>query len=193
MGRKSNAEYKRTPHGDGPAESLWWYRLPESKRDAVIAAYVKQCGRGRALPEDFRLDVEGWLRNLNTKQSRHKWWTIPAYAKANKLHPYTLMKRCRELEEIAKELFPNAVPPGRITEQLTDGKVAAIRTRYAELIDDMNGARVVAQEFCIEPFRVGLLCKDLKDAAKAKREQAISESSNTAAVHHPWDDEPPLI
>jgi hypothetical protein len=186
VGRRPNwltkSEWKRTAHADGPAVSLWWYRLPTTaQRDAVITAYVKQCSRGRTLPEGFRDELESWLHDLNTEQRvsprKRRWWTVPSYALANKLDKFTLMKRFRELEKIAKRLYPKDVPVGRIPKPLADEKIAAIRARYAELIHDWDVAKKVANEFNVEPFRVGLLCKDLKDADKVEREASTDSES----------------
>jgi hypothetical protein len=198
VGRRPNwltkSEWKRTAHADGPAVSLWWYRLPTAQRDAVITAYVKQCSRGRTLPEGFRDELESWLHDLNTEQRvsprKRRWWTVPSYALANKLDKFTLMKRFRELEKIAKRLYPSDVPVGRVAKPLTEEKVAAIRARFVELNQDMNAFAKVAEEFGIDPFRVGQLCKDLKADAVSQRQHPESGNGTT---FDPTPDDPLVI
>jgi len=89
-------------NGDEPTEPI-----PTS-----IQAYVTQCGRGRAIPVDFEADLRSCLQELNLPQRisprRRRYWTIPAYALAHRIHTRTLCKRFRELEKNCKESFPGA-------------------------------------------------------------------------------------
>jgi hypothetical protein len=196
MGRRPNwipqRKYNCTPHASDPAASLWWYRLQESKREQVIATYIKQCSRGRALPEGFRDDLEMWLRELNTEQRiaprTRRFWTIPSYAAANRMHSKTFCKRFRELEKIAKRLFSDDVPVGRVTVALTEEKVGAIRARFGELVDDLDAFSKIAQEFGIDPFRVGQLCRDLKAQAITGREKAAA-AAKPSDKGYPFNDE----
>ena len=169
------------PHAETPAESLWWYACqpaeawadnqPIGGTEQVIQAYVKQCGRGRALPPDFEAHLRSWLQDLSRQQQisplRHRYWTIPAYALAHKLPTKTFCKRFRELEKIAKKLFPARVPHHRNHAPLTEEAKHAIRSRFKATGD----FHAVAGEFGIEAFRVGQLCRTEKAELIAQREQ----------------------
>lgn len=168
-------------YGLAPSAGLWWFtRLEPAERDAVISAYIKQYSRGRSLPEEFREDLETWLRELSARvpgRLRHtcKYWTLPGYAQHVRVSAPTLMKRCRRLEQIAMELYPEKIEPSRDplrVDAIIAFQLEIIRERYKECGD----ATVVAREFDIEPWRVGQLCKDLKDAAKAGREAETQTS-----------------
>jgi hypothetical protein len=174
MARKGwvrNSEWVRQPHvKNGEPASLWWYRRPD--RHKVIDAYIAQCSRGRALPENFKEQIVQWLQDLSRIQPvkghprdfRH--WSIPAYALAHGMEKATLMKRIREMERIAKELFPDAVPIGRKMRQLTDREKREIRAKYLSGTD----AKVLAEEYEIAPFVVGILCREERAIRAAQRE-----------------------
>src|SRR5260370_1192598 len=118
-------KYKRMPHAEVRAESLWWYTRqsarvweadpPTADAEAAIQTNQKQWARGRALTKGFAEDLYRWLQELNRPQKisalRERYWTIPAYALAHKIHSKTFCKRFRELEKVAKKLFPDRVPP----------------------------------------------------------------------------------
>ena len=123
----SGKKYQQMPHAETPPASLWWYAcepdptwaddvpLPESQ--CVIETYLLQCKRGRALPTGFGKKLAQWLQDLSREPKisphRKRYWTIPAYALAQKLPEKTLCKRLREMEKIAKRLFPQRVPSNR--------------------------------------------------------------------------------
>ena len=115
------------------------------------------------------------LRELSRPQRisprRERYWTIPAYASANKIHPKTLCKRLRELEKIAKKLLPNRVPQHRNCAPLTEEQKAVIRARFREIGD----FHTVAGEFGIEAFRVGQLCRAEKAELIAERKKRQQE------------------
>src|SRR5258708_16495694 len=111
-----NSEWQRQPHvKDGAPPSLWWHARPDRRR--VIDAYVSQCKRGRAVPEGFKDDLVQWLDDLSSIQNKKplgrtfRYWDIPSYARAHKMKPASLMKRVREMEKLAAQLFPHSVPP----------------------------------------------------------------------------------
>jgi len=199
-------QYSRMPHGDGRAPSLWWYvrqpdptladdtPMPESQ--CVMDTYLRRCARGRTLPKGFEDNLRRWLQDLSRevnlkeygKPRTKRFWTIPAYAFANKLHSKTFCKRLRELEKIAKKLFPHRVPPGRVSVVLSEEKKQAIRQRVLEGTD----IRAVATEFGIPPFRVGQLCSEEKATVLAKREEELDAyaAKSPAIEVDPSIDEP---
>lgn len=200
----SKAEFKRMPHAETRPRSLWWYscqRVPDGMDDvptadslAVIDGYLKRAARGRALPEGFRADLLRWLQDLTREHPiqpgarRKRYWTIPSYELAHWIRPKTLCKRFREMEKVAKKLFPERVPTYRNTAPLTEETKKAVRTYYIEIcqqarhIDevvederskplselkpglvwysDLHKAAIgtIAQEFGIPAYRVGQLC-----------------------------------
>jgi hypothetical protein len=97
---------------------------------------------------------------------------------ANKLDKFTLMKRLRELEKIAKRLCPEDVPVGRATIPIYEWDAEAIRGRFAELSQNMDAFTIIAKEFGVEPFRIGQICKDLKEEAKRQRDKAATPESS---------------
>ena len=190
------------PHAHSRAESLWWYMCEASKdwaegqptvdAERVIQSYIKQCARGRTLPPNFEADLHSLLRQLSLPQQisprRRRYWTIPAYAFAHKLHSKTLCKRLRELEKIAKKLFPGRVPKHRECATVTDEKKRAIRSRFRETGD----FQIVASEFGIEPFRVGQICRKEKaemSAEKEKLQRAWEGAEVSPSFNSPEDEE----
>jgi len=119
----------------------------------------------------FEAHLRSWLQELSRPQQisprRHRYWTIPAYALAYKFHTKTFCKRFRELEKIAKKLFPGRVPQHRNHAPLTEETKHAIRSRFKATGD----FHAVAGEFGIEAFRVGQLCRAEKAELIAEREQ----------------------
>lgn len=207
MGKKwvPERQYSRMPHAEERAPSLWWYTrqpyptwaddtpMPESQ--CVMDTYLRQCARGRSLPKDFQNNLGQWLQALSRevnlkdygKPRTKRYWTIPAYAFAHKLHSKTLCKRFRELEKIAKRLFPHRVPSRRADVILSEEKKQTIRQRV------LDGADIsaVASEFGIRPFRVGQLCRVEKAARLAEREKASAAREQTSASESTFDDDLP--
>ncbi len=163
----------RQPHvKDGPPASLWWYQRPDRRR--VLDAYVSQCRRGRAVPEGFKDDLVCWLDDLSSIQNKKEWgqprtyryWAVPSYALAHRMEPAALMKRLREMEKIAKQLFPDSVPSSRKQRQrLTEEDKQKIRQRYLAGED----CKTLAEEFRIPAAHVGLLCREEKAMRDAER------------------------
>ena len=163
--------------------------MPESQ--CVIDTYLRHCARGRTLPKGFEEKLVGWLQDVNRPQQisprKKLYWTLPAYAAAHKLHPQTFCKRFREMEKIAKKLFPLRVPAHRVDVELSDEKKQAIRDRFS-VVQDFHK---VADEFGIEAFRVGQLCREEKAALIDAREQSVPAGSKVAAPNDTSDLEPP--
>ena len=69
----------------------------------------------KIFPSDFAEKLELWLSELTTNQraaGKPQYWTLKGYAVAHKINPGTFMKWFRNLEAVAKRLYPNRVPPG---------------------------------------------------------------------------------
>jgi len=166
-------EWQRQPHvKDGPPPSLWWYARPDHRR--VVDAYVQQCKRGRALPDDFKEDLVMWLDDLSRIQNKKAWgqprtyryWSVPAYARAHNMEPPALMKRLREMEKFAVQLFTDSVPTSRKPRpQLTDDEKQKIRQRYLAGED----CKKLAEEFRLTLSHVGQLCRKEREARDKER------------------------
>lgn len=215
MGRRglgvSTAQYRKMPHNpNGPSAGLWWYQpRPGSpswaindltkNTQAVIDEYVRRASRGRTPEKDFKQHLQQWLHDLSREQKLTEWdkprtkryWTVDAYARANKLEPPTLMARVRKLEKIAKELFPERIPAEQKDVVLSEGTIAKIRARYVEIIetcfregypfdDHKRAVAIIVEKFGIKPFRVGQICKAEKENVKSKAPTA--DEQPTAAV-----------
>jgi len=173
-------EWERQPHvKDGPPPSLWWFARPDHRR--VVDAYLQQCKRGRTLPDDFKEDLVMWLGDLSRIQNKKRWdqprtyryWSVPAYALAHKMEPAALMKRLREMEKLAAQLFPDNVPSSRKPRpRLTEDEVQKIRQRYLAGED----CKKLAKEFRLTPARVGLLCREEKAARNEERLRQMDAS-----------------
>ena len=126
MGRRwlgvSKSKYMRMPHAESWPESLWWYVHYPADRPEVIDTYLERYATGRAVSEGFRDELLTWLSELAHVQTLKKWgkprtkryWTIPDYARYMGMEPHTLMKRLRELENVAKMLFPERGTGGEL-------------------------------------------------------------------------------
>lgn len=204
------------PYAEERAPSLWWYvrqpdptwaddtPMPESQ--CVIDTYIRHVKRGRSLPKGFEEDLRRWLQELNREQQisprKKRYWTLPAYALAHRLvdgqsaksaEPpagpgvKTFLKRFREMERIAKELFPLRVPKSRTTKVLSEEKIEDMRKRVSDGAD----IKTVAREFRIPPFRVGQLCREEKaqvlDAREKAREQASAGESGSPIIEDDID------
>jgi hypothetical protein len=159
-------DWQRQPHvKDGPPPSLWWYQRPDHLK--VVDAYLEQYSHGRTLPSGFRDQILLCLRDLSDGLYLKNWgrprtwryWSIPSYAATHGIKPHTLMKRLRELETVATQLFRDSVPSGRLPrEPLSELEVSKIRAAYAA----GTPAKDIALLYRIPPSRVGLLCRDLR-------------------------------
>jgi hypothetical protein len=163
------------PHADGVPDSLWWYAHNRADARAVIDAYLMRYARGAKVSEGFRDELTTWLGDLTRKQNLAPWgkprtkrfWTIPNYARAHKLQPFTLMKRLRELEKIAKEMYPDrAAGRGRVRANLTPAEISDIRLKYREGVNVED----IAQEFRISEGHVGQLCREERKRKLVERE-----------------------
>jgi hypothetical protein len=166
------------PHAESWPESLWWYVHYPGERKIVIDSYLAKYARGKKIPEDFHDELTTCLKDLSHIQNLKEWgkprtnlyWTIPTYARAHRLNPFTLMKRLREMEKIAKEMYPaRAEGRGRRIDPLTESEKAAIRRKClkGENIKD------IAQKHNLTPAHVGQICRTEKqlrwDKQKAER------------------------
>lgn len=179
-----NSEWQRMPHADGRPVSLWWYRsttsppfddTPTSDSLAVIEMYLYQSARGRALPLDFREQLLKCLQDLNRpvklSPRRERYWTIPAYELARGINPKTLCKRMRQLEKIAKRLFPGRVPAYREDRgPITEDEKAEMRREIF-----LQDIKAIADKHGITPARVGQICRDLKLAKRTARQTEATD------------------
>jgi hypothetical protein len=133
----------------------------------VVDAYLEQYSHGRTLGDGFRDEILRCLRDLDKGLFLKDWgrprtwryWSIPSYAVTHGIKPHTLMKRLRELENVATKLFPDSVPPDRLPRKsLSEAEVNELRGMYAAGVS----ARDIAPLYDIHPSRVGLLCRDLR-------------------------------
>jgi hypothetical protein len=195
MGRRKwipDDVYDRMPHAGGPGASLWWYRSSERRAGRVIDAYIEQVSRGKSVGKNFKDELLGWLQELSEpvkiSPRRKRYWTLPAYARAHGLRVTTFCKRFREMEKIAKRLFPERVPSYREPQPLTDELKRKIGGRYLQLkwrvpdnrlyYAERDFARIrhkitmakLAEEFPnIEPFRLGQICRKVRKAERFTR------------------------
>lgn len=191
----------RRPHKDARPDGLWWYRsttnppfddTPTNDSLAVIDLYLHQCSRGRKLPDGFRDQLLGWLQDLNRpvriSSRRERYWTIPAYELAHKINPKTLCKRMRELEKIAKRIFPGRAPSYRNRPPLTDEQKQEIRKLYDE-DPNADAAQCIAAQFQTTPARVGQICRDIRARKTAQREAARQAEADAASPPVSFDPE----
>jgi hypothetical protein len=199
MGRRwlgvSKLNYLRMPHAESRPESLWWYSRkprpswadwaddePTADAQKVIDTYLERYARGAKVPDGLREDLMRWLQDLSRIHNLEKWgkprtdlyWTIPNYARALKLNRFTLMKRLRELEKTAKQLFPErAAARGRSRAAVSEKEIEDIRKKFSD------GVRVktIATEFRLPEGHVGLICKAerIKKRTASETEQASAE------------------
>jgi hypothetical protein len=200
MGKKwvPAGQYWRMPHATERPPSLWWYARqpdptwtddrPTPETECVIASYLHQCARGRKLPKNFEEKLRQWLQDLNREQQisprKKRYWTITTYASAQRLPEKTLCKRFRELEKIAKRLFPLRVPASRKPVVLSEEKIQAMRKRVSDGVD----ISAVASEFVVPLFRVGQLCRKEKAARLAERDKVIDEHKQTSPAKSPTEE-----
>jgi len=171
----------------------------------VIGAYIEQVSRGKSVKKNFKDELLGWLRELSGPvkiSPRREWyWTLPAYARAHELPDKTFCKRFREMEKIAKQLFPERVPSDRKPQPLTEELKRKIGSRYLQLKWRVRDTRKVnvehdfarirhkitmaklAAEFPnIEPFRLGQICQKVR---KAKRFTRLPKPSSDGHYRFP--------
>jgi hypothetical protein len=184
--------YWQMPHADQRPPSLWWYKrlpaplseddVPNPESQCVIDTYIRRASRGRTLPDGFEKKLTRWLQDLSREQQisprKKAYWTIPAYAKWKKLPEKTLCKRFRELEMIAKELFPLRVPASRQPVVLTDEQKQEIRNRCREGEDIQR----IAEEFRIGRFRVGQIGKEEIAIRRTQREQVQNSEHQNSSI-----------
>jgi hypothetical protein len=173
------------PYSEHPPEGLWWYSaIPDSSIQLVIDTYLKGVKRGRALPPDYASELSWWLHELSREHElttrTKRYWVLPAYALKHGFKRSGFLKIFRRLEDtakelIAKKLIPGIVPAHRVRVELPEDRKLAIRARFLEVQD----FKKVADEFGIEPFRVGQLCREEKKKLIAEREQSKSTATPT--------------
>ncbi len=187
MGRRwlgmSNEDYLQMPHADAAPESLWWYGQKRADSRAVIDSYLSRYKRGAALPKGRRDELLECLRNLSQIQSLARWgrpgtkryWTIPNYARANGHNRFTLMKWLRELEKVAKEMYPERAAVHGRNRKLTEAELEDIRTMYVEGVSIKD----IAPKFGITRAHVGRLCDE--DTKRKRAEYKASRSEDSPA------------
>lgn len=168
MGRRwlgvKKRDYVQMPHAESWPESLWWFLHYAADRKAVIDSYMEKYARGKKIPEGFRDELTTCLKDLGQIQTLKQWgkprtkryWTIPAYARAHRLRPFTLMKWLRELEKIAKGMYPDrAKAYGRRTKPLTENDKDKMRLKCCEGTDIQD----IAKQFKITPAHAARICR----------------------------------
>jgi len=188
----SEREYGRMPHAANRLASLWWFEgygplgsilTPKKEARQVIDAYLRQCVRGRTLSAGFEDELLMWLSDLYQPQNLARWgrprtrryWTLPAYAEAHGIAKGGFLKRFREMENIARELFPDRAVWHPKPLPLTEQDKERMRTRFREIVyerrdyvDPIAAAIAgVAEEFQVPHFRVGQVCRAEKAEAVA--------------------------
>jgi hypothetical protein len=135
-------EYDRNAHAGAPAVSLWWYRYrndgdPTTESERVIDAYIKQVSRGKAVEKNFKDELLQCLYELKEpgriSLRQERYWTLDAYALAHQLPKGGFLKRFREMEKIAAELFPERLPWNRDRRPVTDETEIEIRNYYLQV------------------------------------------------------------
>jgi hypothetical protein len=206
MGRKwlgvPSGKYKKMPHAEEPPASLWWYRRlpdptgfddrPTPASRFIIDTYLQQCARGRSLEVGFESKLAQWLQDLHRNHEisprQKRYWTIPAYAIAHRLHKYTFMKRFRELEKIAIRLFPKQAPASAIRRPIPEETQQAIRMRYRK----GENCKDLAKEFGLTPARVGQLCRKENAARRAEREARVAKENESVPMREIVEAEEPF-
>ncbi len=152
---------------------------PTSDSLAVIDLYLHQCSRGRSLPDDFRKHLLKWLQDLNRpvkiSKRRERYWTIPAYELAHGINPKTLCKRMRELEKIAKRLFPNRAPDQR--GPITESEKAEMRQEIWQ-----EDIKAIAKKHKTTPARVGQICRAEISLKRADRQTEVEATEAPAPI-----------
>jgi hypothetical protein len=135
----------------------------------VVDAYLKQYSQGRTVVEGFREEILRCLHDLGNGLYLKAWgrprtwryWSIPSYAATHGIKGHTLMKRLRELEKVAINLFPDSIPSDRLPRKpLSTQEIDELRGMYSRGIS----AKEIALSYSIAPSKVGLLCRDLRKA-----------------------------
>jgi hypothetical protein len=205
-------------YSQSPPRSLWWCellrdpeRLKEYREDPrtlkdierVLDIYVRQVARGRAVDKkQLKKDLRKWIQELVEPlvisrcwrgKGYLRYWMLPYYAKVHGLQPYTFMKRFREMEKIAKRLFPKRVPSRREPEPVSEELKCKIRDRYLRLKWDIHGnrksydnedayqrfrhrlamKRLMKKFSTIPPFRLGQICREVRKAKRFPRLRLI--------------------
>jgi len=190
-----NDKWRKQPHSKGAPGGLWWYRRPDRQR--VISAYLARAAKGKKLAPGFEEELKSWLHELANDHNMHEWgrprtrrfWDIPSFARhlgPKVIKPHTLMKIVRELENVAKLLFPKDVPASRQKKEISDEALAALKAEVAAGVE----IRLLAAKYDIKAFRIGQLCPDEIKKAPAERERLINEhmtETSGAATPHSQD------
>jgi hypothetical protein len=214
---------KWVPYGENKMQyslnqprGLWWWDeldirrrwddpedpRTQKRRERVVNAYVRQVARGRAVDQkQLKKDLLKWIQELveplEIYRGYEHYWMLPYYAKVHGLHPYTFMKRFREMEKIAKRLFPERVPYDLKAKPVTEELKHEIRDRYLQLKWDIHFSRKQCEnedayqtfrhkeaikrlmkefEFRLIPlFRLGQICREVR---RVKRWPRLKKSSD---------------
>jgi len=180
---------QRKPHAPEAPPGLWWYRsLAPEEVASVLRSYLRARGaRGaKKAPPDFGKKLEHWLSELIAAQGTGKsvsYWTLKSYALAHKIKPHPFMAWFRTLEEVAKELYPDRVPPGRRDKPLSDDEIQAIRAEYLET----GEVHEIAARHEIPAWRIGQICRKEKEQRHAEWEKARKTDQPGETVSPPSD------
>jgi hypothetical protein len=96
------------------------------------------------------------------------------------------MKWLREMEAVAKQLFPDSVPSARKTRTVTEADKEQIRQRYLAGED----CKKLAEEFRIPAVRVALLCRGEKAQRNAERLRQMDAHNAATGEPEIADDTP---
>jgi hypothetical protein len=124
-----------------------------------VYLHERDAMNAKLYPGEFAEKLELWLSELTTNQrtvGKPQYWTLKGYALAHKINPGTFMLWFRKLEQVAKGLYPDRVPPDRRDRPpLSDEEVRIIRDEYLATGKVLK----IARRYKIEPWRVGLICR----------------------------------
>jgi hypothetical protein len=165
MGQGKRKKHYRgsSPVAKGPSRGLWWFIHYPSAIEDVVSYYLERYGRGKEIPVDFRVDLLSHLGNLSRAhkvklygKKTARYWTVPAYAKASKIEPGTMMKWVRQLNKIAIELYPEEAERfGFRTKPLSEKEIEGMHLKCYEGMDIHD----IAALYRINVGHAARLCK----------------------------------
>lgn len=180
-----------SPVNKDPSPSLWWFVHYPSAIEDVVSSYLERYGRGKEIPVDFRAELLSHLDNLSRAhkvklygKKTARYWTVPAYARACKIEPHTMMKWVRELHKTAIKLYPaEAERFGFRTVDLSEKEIEDMRLKVHEGVDIHDIAALYR-------INVGHAARILKQDMKWKRFVDKADADETPPKHAPASGQP---